>query len=93
MLSAIAVLMHVPLVLFLGSVLYRRWFQRKPMPGAVRILVQCFKLVALIALLGMASCTSVHELAAAHGPLFALNPGHWQPTPKDLEAAPAVVNP
>ncbi|WP_373318357.1 type IV secretion system lipoprotein VirB7 [Acidocella aminolytica] len=28
----------------------------------------------------------------ASGPLFALNAGHWQPTPRDLAAPPKVAD-
>ena len=42
-------------------------------------------LVALIALIGLAACSSAEVLATPKGPAFALNTGHWQPTPADLE--------
>ena len=43
-------------------------------------------LVTLFALIGLAACSSSAEmLATATGPAFALNSGHWQPTPADLE--------
>ena len=40
--------------------------------------------IALLSLLSLGACQSQHELATAKGPLFALNPGRWQPTPQDL---------
>jgi type IV secretion system protein VirB7 len=40
--------------------------------------------IALLSLLSLGACQSHHELASAKGPLFALNPGRWQPTAQDL---------
>jgi hypothetical protein len=42
-------------------------------------------LVVLIALISLAACSSAEVLATPKGPAFALNTGHWQPTPADLE--------
>ena len=42
-------------------------------------------LVILLALIGLTGCSDAGVLAAATGPAFALNAGHWQPTPADLE--------
>ncbi len=42
-------------------------------------------LVVLVALIGLAACSNAGELATPSGPVFALNPGHWQPTPADLQ--------
>jgi len=42
-------------------------------------------LVILIALIGLAACSSAEVLATPKGPIFALNAGHWQPTPADLQ--------
>ena len=36
--------------------------------------------------------THTEELAKAEGPLFALNPDHWQATPQQLETPPAGPN-
>ncbi len=44
-----------------------------------------------IALLGFAGCANTDPLAVASGPVFALNAGHWQPTPQDLAAPPVVA--
>jgi hypothetical protein len=40
----------------------------------------------------LAGCSNPDPLAVASGPLFALNAGHWQPTPQDLAAPPKVVD-
>ena len=42
-------------------------------------------LVTLFALIGLTACSSAEVLATPTGPAFALNSGHWQPTPADLE--------
>jgi Outer membrane lipoprotein virB7 len=42
-------------------------------------------LLALVALVGLAACSNAEKLATPTGPVFALNPGHWQPTPADLQ--------
>ncbi len=41
-------------------------------------------LVILLALTGLAGCGGADTLATPTGPGFALNTGHWQPTPADL---------
>ncbi len=93
MTPSIAFLLHVPLVLLLVWLAYRRFVQKAPLPGIVRVFSQFIQLLAVIALFGLAGCANSESLATAHGPLFALNPTHWQPTAKDLKAPPPVVNP
>jgi hypothetical protein len=46
----------------------------------------------LLSLLVLAGCSHTEELAKAEGPLFPLNPDHWQAAPQDLEAPPADRN-
>ena len=46
----------------------------------------------LLSLLVLAGCSHTEELAKAKGPLFPLNPDHWQAAPQDLEAPPADPN-
>ena len=46
----------------------------------------------LLSLLVLAGCSHTEELAKAKGPLFPLNPDHWQAVPQDLEAPPAGPN-
>ncbi len=46
----------------------------------------------LLSLLALAGCSHTEELAKAKGPLFPLNPDHWQAAPQDLEAPPAGPN-
>ena len=42
-------------------------------------------LVILAALVGLAACSHTEVLATPTGPVFALNTGHWQPGPADLQ--------
>ena len=46
----------------------------------------------LLSLLALAGCSHTEELAKAKGPLFPLNPDHWQAGPQDLAAPPANPN-
>ena len=47
-------------------------------------MVNPVRLPVLASLLVLGACSSSHELAVAKGPLFALNAGHWHPSPLDL---------
>ncbi len=40
--------------------------------------------VAMVTLVSLAACSNAEVLAKPRGPVFALNTGHWQPTPADL---------
>lgn len=42
-------------------------------------------IIALVALIALTACSNTEELAVAKGPVFALNTGHWQATPADLQ--------
>ncbi len=60
--------------------------------GLARLLSAPFRLVrflALLVLIGLAGCASHEKLAVASGPVFALNPDHWQATAADLVAPDA----
>jgi outer membrane murein-binding lipoprotein Lpp len=46
----------------------------------------------LLGSLTLAGCSHTEKLAEAKGPLFPLNPDHWQATPDDLKAPPADPN-
>jgi hypothetical protein len=48
-------------------------------------------LVFLVAALTLAGCASSDPLPVAHGPLFPLNAGHWQPSSQDLNAPPKIA--
>jgi uncharacterized lipoprotein YajG len=42
-------------------------------------------LAILAALFGLAACSHTEVLATPTGPVFALNTGHWQASPADLQ--------
>ena len=47
---------------------------------------------ALLTLVLLGGCSG-HELATPSGPLFAMNPGQWQPAPALLAAPPRSATP
>lgn len=51
------------------------------------------RLFLIIVTLGvfLSACAAQDPLAVAHGPLFPLNAGHWQPSPQDLNAPPKIA--
>jgi len=53
------------------------------------IIPRMSQVIAAVCLLVLAGCSHTEELAKAKGPLFALNPDHWQATTEDLAAPPA----
>lgn len=44
-------------------------------------------LMILVALIGLSACSSTEKLASCKGPVFALNTGHWVPSPADMQMA------
>jgi hypothetical protein len=78
---------------FWGWILYRKFVSKKPLPVILAVPGRLFRSLLIIITFGfLASCTNPDPLAVASGPLFALNAGHWQPTPRDLAAPPKVVD-
>lgn len=47
------------------------------------------RFLALLVFVGLAGCANHEKLAVASGPVFPLNPDHWQATPSDLAAPDA----
>jgi hypothetical protein len=43
------------------------------------------RVATALILLALSACSG-HELACCEGPVFALNPGNWQPSADDLKA-------
>lgn len=80
-------LLHLPFLLLLVWLAWRKW--NVPNDGLWRAPFRLFKFVALVALLGLAGCASHEKLAVASGPVFPLNPDHWQASPSDLAAPDA----
>lgn len=86
-------LIHLPVLLFLIWAVYQKFFSAKPLPPILAIPGRVLRLLLILVTLGLlAGCADSDPLAVASGPLFPLNPGHWQPTPQDLAAPPVVVD-
>lgn len=82
---------HLPVLLFLFWAAYRKFVSKKPLPAILAVPGRLFRLLLIIITFGLlAGCSNSDPLAVASGPLFALNAGHWQPTPRDLSAPPKV---
>ncbi len=82
---------HLPVLLFLLWAAYRKFVSKKPLPAILAVPGRLFRLLLIIITFGLlAGCSNSDPLAVASGPLFALNAGHWQPTPRDLSAPPKV---
>lgn len=78
---------------FWGWILYRKFVSTKPLPSTLRVAGKLVKLCLVLITCGLlAGCSNPDPLAVASGPLFALNAGHWQPTPRDLAAPPKVAD-
>jgi hypothetical protein len=83
---------YIPFAAFLGWGLYRKYVSSKPVPAMIAIPIRALRVLLIIITFGLlGSCANKDPLAVASGPVFALNVGHWQPTPQDLTAPPAVV--
>ncbi|WP_408846569.1 type IV secretion system lipoprotein VirB7 [Acidocella facilis] len=76
---------------FWGWILYRKFVSPKPLSSTLRVAGKLVKLCLVLITCGLlAGCSNPDPLAVASGPVFALNAGHWQPTPRDLAAPPKV---
>lgn len=82
-------LLHLPLLLGLLWLGYRSLRGRRTKASGLGRFV---KFLLLATLLTVGGCSSTEKLAQAKGPLFGLNPDHWQPAPTELEAPPADIN-
>lgn len=86
-------LIHLPLLLILIWIVYRKFFSKKPLPAILTVPGRLLRFLLIIVTFGLlAGCSNPDPLAVASGPLFALNAGHWQPTPQDLAASPKVAD-
>jgi hypothetical protein len=86
-------LIHLPALLILLWAAYRKFFSKKPLPAILALPARLLRLLLIIITFGLlAGCSNPDPLAVASGPLFALNAGHWQPTPRVLAAPPSITN-
>ena len=80
-------------VIFWSVVFARVLISKKPLPGLLAGPGRLLRFILVVLTFGLlAGCANSDPLAVASGPLFPLNPGHWQPAPQDLTALPAVVD-
>lgn len=90
--SLAAALVHVPIVVLLAWLVCHPFRESRSTPGALAFPFRAFRVVALVGLAAMlAGCANTDPLAVASGPVFQLNPGHWQPSKQALAAPPTIV--
>lgn len=82
-------LLHLPLLAFFIWLVWRKYRLQRDGAQVALDPLRFFKWAAILALLGLAGCASHEKLAVASGPVFPLNPDHWQATPSDLAAPDA----
>jgi hypothetical protein len=83
---------RAPLVVTLIWIAYRRVQQGEAAPRVLAGPFAAFRVLALIGLAAaLAGCSNSDPLAVASGPVFQLNPGHWQPSRQALAAPPPLV--
>jgi hypothetical protein len=72
---------------------YRKYVSKKPFPAILAVPGRLFRLLLIIITFGLlVGCSNPDPLAVASGPVFALNAGHWQPTPQDLATPPKIAD-
>ena len=84
-------MMKLPILLLLIFLLIRHFRIGRAVNGSGTV-ARVGATLLFIALLGFAGCANTDPLATASGPVFALNAGHWQPSPQDLTVPPLIPN-
>jgi hypothetical protein len=92
-LEAIATgIVHVPFPAFLVWLACPPHRQKRLRIGAFAAPRKAFRVLALMGLAAaLAGCANADPLAVASGPVFPLNPGHWQPSRQALVAPPTIA--
>ncbi len=86
-------LVHVPILLFLLWAFDRKFVSPRPLPRILAVPSRMLRAIVILITCGfLAGCGNSDPLPSESGPLFALNPGHWQPSPQDLAAPPKVTD-
>jgi hypothetical protein len=77
---------------FWGIVVYKEFISRRRPRGVLALPGRFLRLCVVILTLGLlSSCANTDPLTVASGPVFQLNPGHWQPSKQALAAPPTIV--
>jgi len=84
-------MMKLPILLLLIFLLIRHFRNGRALNG-IGTVKRIGTTLLFIALIGFAGCANTDPLATASGAVFALNAGHWQPSPADLTIPPAASN-
>jgi hypothetical protein len=84
-------MMKLPILLLLIFLLIRHFRNGGAVKGSGTV-ARVGAILLFVALLGFAGCANTDPLATASGPVFALNAGHWQPSPQDLTVPPLTQN-
>lgn len=92
LLVILANITHIPLLALLSWAVSRKFVSAQPLPALLAKPARVFKFFLFVVLLGLAGCANTDPLATASGPVFALNAGHWQPSPQDLTVPPLIPN-
>jgi hypothetical protein len=88
----LSVIFQASVFIFWGWVIFRLYISSEPRPAIISMPLRVFRILLIIATFGvLGGCTNPDPLAVAAGPIFALNAGHWQPSPQDLAAVPVVA--
>ena len=73
--------------------IYRAVCAKKPKPALLVGFARLIRFLLVILTFSLLSaCSNPDPLAVATGPVFQLNPGHWQPSPHDLASPPVITN-
>jgi hypothetical protein len=75
-----------------GVVFYKEFISRHRARGILALPGRFLRVCVVILAFGLlAGCSNSDPLAVASGPVFQLNPGHWQPSKQALAAAPVIA--
>ena len=75
-----------------GIVVYKEFMSRRRPHGLLALPGRFLRLCIVIVTFGLlAGCANSDPLAVASGPVFQLNPGHWQPSKQALSAPPTTA--
>jgi len=88
----LSILFQASIFVVWGWIAVRIFISSKRSTSLITCPFRLFRILIIIATFGvLGGCANTDALAVASGPVFALNVGHWQPTPQDLAAPPANV--